>query len=58
MPIIKDWVYVGIAVNSLILALVTDKTLDWRLGEGLRDMMTVAVMILGGLIISLALRLL
>ena len=55
LPIIKDWVYAGIAVNSLILALTTGKTLDWRLGGGFRDMMAVAIMVLGSLILGLAL---
>ena len=58
LPVIKDWVYAGIAVNSLILALATGKTLDWRIGGGLRDMIAIATMILGGLILSLMLGIL
>ena len=54
LPVIKDWVYAGIAVNSLILAIVTGKTLDWRIGGSFRDLIIVSIMLLGALIVGLA----
>ncbi|RLF23099.1 MAG: hypothetical protein DRN15_07125 [Thermoprotei archaeon] len=53
LPVIKDWVYAGVAVNSLILALVTGKTLDWRIGGSFRDLIIVSIMLLGTLMIGL-----
>jgi len=58
LPRVKDWIYASMSVNSLILALVTGKTLDWRLGGSFRDLMIISLMILASLSLGLTLGLL
>ena len=47
LPMIKNVVYFGVVANSIVLAVTTGKTLDWRFGGSFRDMVIVtAVLIL------------
>jgi len=58
LPRVKDWIYASMSVNSLILALVNGKTLDWRFGGSFRDLMIISLMILTSLSLGLTLGLL
>ena len=47
LPMIKNTVYFGVVANSIVLAVTTGKTLDWRFGGSFRDMVIVtAVLVL------------
>ena len=37
LPMLKDWICTMVIVNGAVLGMVTGKTLDWRIGGGLRD---------------------
>jgi len=49
LPVIKDWVYFTVAVNSLILAIVTGKTAGWRLGDSFKEALKVSLLLLAAL---------
>lgn len=46
LPAIKDWIYAAAAANSLALAVVTGKTVGWRLGDALPEVAKASLLIL------------
>ena len=58
LPIIKDWIYASVSLNSVVLALTAGKTLDWRLDGAFRDIALVSAMTIAALTIGLILGIL
>ena len=58
LPLIKDWIYASVSLNSIVLALTAGKTLDWRLGGAFRDVALVSAIILTALAFGLVFRIL
>ena len=52
LPIIKDYIFLLIALNSLILSIVTGKTCGWRLGDSIAQLLKTSILLLIALSLS------
>ncbi len=56
VPMLKDWIYTMLVINSSTLGIVIGKTLDWRIGGGFREMALVSSSFLLLLLVSRLIR--